>query len=300
MKFFSSPFRVGVLVTERCGAGCAHCWFNCSLDAGMTVTKHDAEYYIDAVVKLPSVSWISFTGGEPMLYPKLVKELIAYASGYGVKTELVTNCEWAETIEQTTDVLGKLRDAGLVVLNLSADDFHQSSIPLERVRNCYVAAKSLEIKTVVMTSLSRSSRLKLINIAEFFGDDIPEPSLANPSRDAVIGIESGFIPVGRGAFISKEELLLNDARLGFCREVLSDIGVKPNGDVLACCSASSVLPAFNIGNLKDSGLAEILDKAKSNELLRILKESGPIGLALASNDRYVGKCHFCYEMIKKL
>jgi radical SAM protein with 4Fe4S-binding SPASM domain len=267
----------------------------------MTVTKYDAENYIDAVVKLPSVKLISFTGGEPMLYPKLVEELIAYASGYGLKTELVTNCEWAETIEQTTEVLGKLRDAGLVVLNLSADDFHQSKIPLERVRNCYVAAKRLEIKMVVMTSLSRSSRLKLVNIAEFFGDDIPVPFLADPSRDAVIGIESGFIPVGRGAFIPKEELLLNDAKLeGFCGEVLSDIGVKPNGDVLACCSACSVLPAFSIGNLKNSGLSEILDKAKSKELFRILKESGPAGFASASNDRYVSKCHLCYEIIKKL
>lgn len=299
MSGFLPPFRVGLLVTERCDAGCAHCWFDCKPEYGDTVSLYDAQNYIDAASKIPSVEWISFTGGEPMLFPTLVERLVEYASGLGLKTELVTSCLWAETPCRTEETLRRLRDAGLDILNLSTDDFHQAFIPFERVRNSYIAARSLGVKMVIMTTLSYSSRLKLKDIAKLLGDEIPPPSVADPFHYAAIGIESSFVPVGRGKSIPKGERLLSTSSIdGGCSDILRDIGVKPSGDVLACCSASAILPAFNIGNLNNRMLNEILEDARDKELFKTLHNSGPILLESAKNGLYVNKCSLCYEAVK--
>jgi MoaA/NifB/PqqE/SkfB family radical SAM enzyme len=237
-----------------------------------------------------------------MLHPSLVEGLVAYASGRGLKTELVTNCSWAESPERAAGTMKRLRDAGLDVLNLSADDFHQATIPFERVRNGYEAAKRLGIRMVVMTTLSKSSKLRLRDIARLLGDEISPPGGAVPGEHAAIGVESGFTPVGRGASIPQGEWHLDGSPLtGGCEAVLRDIGVRPSGNVLPCCSASATLPGFSAGNLDDWDLTELLDKAWERNIFRVLRESGPTGL-LDKPPRgvYVNKCHLCSEALKPI
>lgn len=300
MPGFPPPFRVGLMLTEQCDAGCAHCWFDCGPGRGASMSRYDAQDYIDKAAQVPSIEWISLTGGEPMLHPSLVEGLVAYASGRGLKTELVTNCSWAETPERASGTLKRLRDAGLDVLNVSADDFHQATIPFERVRNGYEAAKRLGIRMVVMTTLSKSSKLRLRDVARLLGDEIPPPGGAVPGEHAAIGVESGFTPVGRGASIPKDEWHLDGSPLaGGCEAVLRDLGVKPSGEVLPCCSASATLPGFRLGNLDDWDLNEILTEAWGRDVFRVLSEKGPTGLLDAPpNGVYVNKCHLCYETLK--
>ncbi len=113
-------------------------------------------------------------------------------------------------------------------MNMSADDFHQAVIPFERVRNCYEAAKRLGIKMVVMTALKRSSRIDLAEVSRLLGEEVARPSGSDPPQGSVIGLESGFIPVGRGANIPSSEWRLDDSPLmGGCEDVLRDIGVRP-------------------------------------------------------------------------
>jgi MoaA/NifB/PqqE/SkfB family radical SAM enzyme len=263
------------------------------------MSRYDAQDYIDKAAQVPSVEWISLTGGEPMLHPSLVEGLVAYASGRGLKTELVTNCSWADTPERAAGTLKRLRDAGLDVLNVSADDFHQATIPFERVGNGYGAAKRLGIRIVVMTTLSKSSKLHLMDVARLLGDEIPQPGGAVPGQHAAIGVESGFTPVGRGASIPRGEWYLDGSPLtGGCETVLRDIGVRPSGDVLPCCSASATLPGFSPGNLDDWDLPELLDRAWERNIFRVLRERGPTGLLdKPPNGVYVNKCHLCHEVL---
>jgi hypothetical protein len=295
------PFRVGLILTERCDASCVHCWFSCSSEREATMSRYDAQDYIDKASRVLSVEWISLSGGEPMLQPSFVEGLVAYASGLGLKTELVTNCNWAETPEKATGTLKRLRDAGLDVLNISADDFHQATISFERVRNCYGAAKGLGVKMVVMTVLRKSSRLHLDDVARLLGDNIPRPGEAS-GEDAALGVESGFSPVGRGASIPREEWWLDASPLsGGCQNVLRDVGITPGGDLLPCCSASATLPGFSPGNLDDWDLDELLLKAWESDLFKVLGEKGPMGLLGKPPDGvYVNKCHFCNEVLKPI
>ena len=301
MPGFPPPLRVGLILTEQCDAGCAHCWFDCSPEKVATMSRYDAQNYIDKASRLQSIEWISLTGGEPMSHPSLVEGLVAYASGRGLKTELVTNCNWASTPEKAAGTLKRLRDAGLDVLNISADDFHQPAIPFDRVRYAYDAAKGLGIKMVVMAALRRGGA-RLTDIERLLGDTIPVPGAEDQGEHAAIGVETGFTPVGRGASIPRTEWVLDGTPLtGGCGAVLRDIGVKPSGEVLPCCSASATLPGFSLGNLDDVDLDEVLAKAWGRETFRVLSDKGPMGLhAAPPGGVYVNKCHLCHETLRAL
>jgi hypothetical protein len=118
----------------------------------------------------------------------------------------------------------------------------------------------------------------------------------------VIGIESGFIPVGRGANLHSGEWHLDGSPLtGGCEAVLRDIGVRPSGEVMPCCSASAILPGFEIGNLSEWDLGGLLDEAWRSDVFHVLWEKGPMGLAEARlGGVYVNKCHLCSEVLKPI
>jgi MoaA/NifB/PqqE/SkfB family radical SAM enzyme len=266
------------------------------------MSRYDAEGYIDKAAHISSIKWVSLTGGEPMLYPSLLEGIVAYASQKGLWTELVTNCSWVASGEIATSTLKRLRDAGLEVLNLSVDDFHQVMIPFERVRNCYEAAKRLGIKMVIMTTLKRSSQIDLALVSQLLGEEVLRPNSSCHPYGSVIGLESGFIPVGRGANLPSGEWRLDGSPLtGGCEAVLRDIGIKPGGEVMPCCSSSASLPGFIIGNLSDWDLEDLLEEAWRNEVFQVLKEKGPMGLAEGRpGGVYVNKCHLCSEVLKPI
>ena len=302
MPGFPPPFRIGLMITEECDAACAHCWFDCAPTRGATMSQYDARTYVDEASRIPSIDWISLTGGEPMLHVDLVEGIVAYASDRGIKTELVTNCSWAATPKKAFDLLRRLSDAGLNVLNISVDDFHQATIPFERVKISYEAAKILGTRIVVMTALSKSGSLRLADVSRLLGEEIPSPSEAVTLEHAAIGIESGFTPIGRGATIPRSEWYFDGSPLtGGCGAVLRDLGVRPSGEVLPCCSASATLRGFGLGNLDNQSLGGMLEDAWGRDVFKVLSEKGPLGLLKTRpQDVYVNKCHLCYETLKEL
>lgn len=266
------------------------------------MTLGEAMGYIDQAAELPSVEWISFTGGEPFLLPDTLLSLVEYASGKGLETEVVTNCFWAESRERAIHELRRLVEVGLDVVNISADDFHQAAIPFEHVRDCFEAAKDVGLKVVIMCSLKKTSELSLARIRELLGDDgIQRAGEQLRGKVSALGIESAFIPVGRGAKLPRDEWLVShDPVDGACGDVLRDIGISPGGDILICCGAAAQSPAARIGNLNDRSLKEILEDAWERRVFRTLALEGPRGLQHElglEGDEYVGKCHLCYEML---
>jgi hypothetical protein len=300
-------FRVGLLLTERCNIACSHCWFSSGPERTATMAMGEALDYIEQACKIPTVEWISLTGGEPFLLPDMLKRLVRHASNRGLRTECVTNCFWAETEEVAVAILGELIDAGLDVINVSADDFHQRHIPFEKVRNCYGAATSLGLRVVIMCARSRTSTLGIGKIREMLGDEGiqvvggPEPE----ATVSALAVETGFVPAGRGATIPREEWPIGGSSVeGPCRDVLRDIGIAPSGMVLPCCSAASQIEGATLGNARKNRLAKMIEVAGGLPLYKALSTVGPAGLAelLGSGRRrgYVNRCHLCYEVLSDL
>lgn len=288
-------FRVGLLLTERCDVACRHCWFSSSPDGDASMTLEQAKRYVDEAAA-NGASWVSFTGGEPFLVYGLLRGLTAYASSRGLLSEAVTNCNWATSRKKAFELLSPLRDAGLDTLNMSVDDFHQENISLERVRNCYEAATWHELKPVLMIAVKKGS----VITADRIGEILEDPSIQvlggervpNPSA---LAMETHFTPVGRGEKIPKHELRHIHVESEPCRQLLTDIGVRPNGDVMPCCGPLGAQEDAAIGNLEEESLREILDKAWLNPRLRETYETGPRQL----DGSYVSRCHMCVEAYRK-
>ena len=300
----NGPFRVGLLLTKRCNIDCAHCWLGSTPDDA-DMTLDEAKGYIDQASGIPKLEWISFTGGEPFLLPGLLDELVGYASEKGLRTECVTNASWAETPEKAEENLGALKGSGLDVLNVSADDFHQRFVPLENVRNGIEAARRLGLRTVIMSTARKGSALRLSEIIRKLGlEEIKILKDTKPTeKDSAIALESAFIPVGRGAELPREEWLFGMRTLeNPCRLVLRDIGIDPDGELLACCSAASIQTRGRLGNIVEAGLKELLADAWDQPLFRSLAEQGPSSLAdslgIRWRDGFVSRCHLCHEVMK--
>jgi organic radical activating enzyme len=298
------PFRVGLLLTERCDIACAHCWLGPSSN-GADMSLDEARGYIDQASRIPSMEWISFTGGEPFLLPGLLNELVGYASAKGLRTECVTNCSWAETPEKTEESLKTLKESGLTVMNISADDFHQEFVPFENVRNCFEAAKGLGLKTVIMSAAQAGASLSLAEIIIRLGPDQVRTLRAQESTQGLsaIAVETGFIPVGRGAQLPQDKRLIGESKIeGPCRLVLRDIGIDPRGELLACCSAASFLARGRLGSVVETGIQQLLDDAGEQPLFEILSRQGPSSLAdslgIDVRDGFVSRCHLCHEVLK--
>lgn len=280
----NSLFRVGLFLTLQCNAQCKHCMFECSPEQSEKLPLELAEKIIFHATDL-GAQWISFTGGEPFLeYDSLVK-LVGFAHESGLKTEVVTNGYWAEDSETASKLLKKLVDAGLDVLNLSLDDFHEEYVPVEHVKTVYKAAVDLELKQVIMISSSPGSKITSSSIKELLEDEkIQIHGEPRVSKLNAVVFETQFTPVGRGDGMDFEPQLFTSLK---CREVLRDIGVKPNGNVLPCCGPLSSKTI--LGNINEESLDSILTRSESNPRLTRIREGFNI------KGCYSSKCHACFE-----
>ncbi len=259
------------------------------------MTLEQAKKYIDAAAA-NGARWISFTGGEPFLVYDLLQGLTAYASGKGLHSEAVTNCNWATSNEKALQQMSPLKEDGLDTLNMSVDDFHQETIPLTRVKNCFEAAKRLELKPVLMITVKKKSDITAHRIAALLEDPdiqvLGAEKLPNPSA---LAMETHFTPVGRGEKTPRHQLKLTHVETESCRSMLTDIGVKPNGDVMPCCGPLAAQNDAAIGNLQEESLRYILEKAWDNPWLREIYKKGPRQL----DGSYVGLCHMCVQAYRK-
>jgi len=293
-------FRVGILLTERCQAGCRHCWFDCSPE-GETLPLSLGEKIIDQATKL-GTEWVSFTGGEPFLEYETLDALIGYAKKLGLKTETVTNCNWAETYDEAYRRLERLQASGLDVVNLSVDDFHQENIPINNVFNCFSAAKALDLKTVFLVTRKKDSEITGESLRSLMKDvGIHVIGTPRTEKASALVIESGFQPVGRGANVPKSGWARGCGKThGSCGLILRDIGVSPRGEVYPCCGPlGCLLERGRIGNIKERDLNEILDEAGENKVFRKIASHGPTGLVEFDDfSDYVDRCHLCYEAVR--
>lgn len=298
-------FRVGLILTERCNIACAHCWLSSGPDRRASMKLEAAVRYVEEAAELPFMEWISLTGGEPfLLYDEMIS-IIHHTSGLGLKAECVTNCHWATSPITAERALLELLEAGLDVINISVDDFHQHFIPFERVKNCYEAAKRIGLRVVIQSVYSRFSRLRLDEIVRRLGDGGIRVLGPKPRGEGLhaIAVESGFIPVGRGSQIPRGEWPIGSGSIGGgCQVVLRDVSITPDGRLLPCCSAGGLAPAASLGSLWDAGMRELLERGLEVELYRILREEGPLGVAdrigfRLSSMGYVSRCHLCYDVL---
>jgi len=300
---------LGLHITGRCNARCLHCAFGCGPEIEGSMGFKEAKQHV-ADAKALNTEIVCITGGEPMLYPTLVKKIISECGRMSFpEIWLFTNGFWAHDAPKTREITRRLRRLGLTKIFTSVDVFHQSYVSIESIKNAIEA--SLE------------SDLEVCVDARFIGEPDKENELNSTTRShleslgnllsKVEVIKAQPMFVGRAVeslakYVKKKpfpEILYEKCPGAWAGGTLkSPLGVDVDefGFVTIC-------PGLSIGNARQASLRKIVENYdyKDHAVVAALYDEGIKGLHdIASKngfileEAYINACHFCHEARKFL
>lgn len=129
------PTLTGVhfLISYGCSAECDHCfiWGTPRKHSGMTAEQVEA--FLDEVTSLGTVTSVCAEGGESFLRYDVILHFLRQATRRGLIASALTNASWVSSRAQARARVRELMAAGLASLGVSTDEWHQKSIPPEKV-----------------------------------------------------------------------------------------------------------------------------------------------------------------------
>lgn len=297
-----------ILLTYKCTGRCAHCCYRAGPERKETMTIAEVESYLTAAADQP-LEWILLFGGEPFLFPDLLRASVAMAAPLA-PVLVFTNGYWATEPDVACQRLADLQAAGLNHILFSVDAFHQAHVPLERIAIGLEAARKLGYRTIevdsrclgepdadnffnqrtqdIMTRLAELCDLTGVKVyrgpARMVGRaaDLLSPYLATQSVP----------PTG----CSLPDYLGDDLRAPTCVEI------HPGGWVNLCAGLA-------LGNAFEHPLQQILADYDpgSHPIITVLVQEGPAGLLRLAKQHgyslaggYVHGCHLCYQVRRLL
>jgi len=139
-------FSGGLITNYFCTSRCRHCLYNCSPNRGKEyMDSETAEKCFTRVLELGCRS-VHIGGGEPMLRPEKLENILKVANRVGMGIDYVeTNSSWFKDTESAVNVLGRLIANGLGTLLVSISPFHNEFIPLSKVKGVIDAGRKVGI-----------------------------------------------------------------------------------------------------------------------------------------------------------
>lgn len=263
-RFFSS---VGMFVTRRCPLRCRHCSARASKDLSETIPVKEVRSWFNSINRSGRVALLALTGGEPFYEGELLREILRNARHHQIASSVVTSGFWASSSAKAREELDRLPPFPWI--EISADEFHEEFVPLERI--AFAATAALEREMVVVISLITYSDPYF---KERLYDAMPDEVITNCRL-----VEGGVTPRGRaldnGLCSNHESESLGASA---CDHVHTPV-VLWNGDVMSCCNEELFFEkenALRLGNLYESSFEDIYNKADRDFLLHALRTIGPM------------------------
>lgn len=228
--YFKELNKIEFIITYACTGKCKHCSEG---DHKLHGERIDPKIVIDAVGKVAkeyNIETVMVFGGEPLLYPDPVYEIIALAKELGIpKRQVITNGYFSNNIVKIREVVSKLSECGVNDLLLSVDAFHQETIPLDVVKMFAKEAADYGIPTRLQPAwlVSREDDNKynvktreIINCFIDLGLFASEGNVIFPEGNALIYLSDYFV----------DHQPKNPYTTDPCN--VNCISIEPNGDVL--------------------------------------------------------------------
>jgi hypothetical protein len=130
------------LYTMRCKIACAHCSVNFGPGRRGAMAPDVARAGVDALATMPDVRYIDLSGGEPLLHPDEIMDLIGRIKAQVKSARLTTNGFWAASPQRGAKMLRRLKAAGLDAVGLSLDKWHLDFPPAGVARHFSDAARA--------------------------------------------------------------------------------------------------------------------------------------------------------------
>lgn len=164
---------VFLAMTRRCPLHCAHC----STASTMKSPQSDDDYYRRFVgtfskANHPEVVW--FSGGEPILRHKLVRELASECQELGATTVITTGLYFGRTGRIAAPIWKTLETMDFVTV--SVDSWHEEEVPRERSFACFeqMLERGMSVGLQATGRDENDPYLQALipNVQERFGDQI--------------------------------------------------------------------------------------------------------------------------------
>ena len=310
-----SMLNLALQYALRCNISCAHCSANAGPNVGRRMTLEFALEILRQSEPIHLIDRVTFTGGEVLLLQKEILELVACATKLGKKTRIVSNGFWARDKESARRLLNQLRQAGLSELVLSADEYHYSELPAMVTRNAAEVLREFGYPVVI----NRVQRRHGDTFATFVDKCGFDPNLI-AVLDPHIGMDEaeslgqttilvrniGLSTEGRAASRPEDAAFTPLSKFqGVCQEPARAPSVSPEGLLFPCCSPGSNYSTFQVGNLHETPLRDLIQKLLDDPLAHFITNYGPAELMrlLALRDpkfdrEYADICNICCTALR--
>ena len=280
---------VFLTLTRRCPLTCAHCSTNSMMDSEEHAATIFSEFARTFTPKQhPELVWL--TGGEPLLRPDLVHDIVASAHAAGARVALITGLYFARPDGR---IPKRLADALLAVDHVvaSQDIFHEVQVPRA---NAFAT-----IRTLVDAGQDVSFQVVGRGGTDPYLADVTD-QIRRDFDDSVPALVAALGSVGRATEWLEPAPAHRDERPAAAPcSVAAWPVVTFNGAIVACCQQQIVdgpAPAhLSLGNAPDTGWPAVAAAVRQRAALRALRTVGPQVLAaeagLAPSPRgYCGSC----------
>ncbi len=229
-RYLKNLNKIEFAVTNACTGRCKHCSEGDHASGGERIDPTAAADAVKRIAAEYRIQTVMAFGGEPLLYTDAVYAIMTAAREMHIpRRQVITNGYFARNPEEIREVAWRLGACGVNDLLLSADAFHQETIPLAAVKLFAAEAKRSKIPMrlqpawLVSPTDENPYNRETRKILDSFADlEIPE------------GTGNVIFPEGN-ARIYLAEYFKNGAPKNPYEEKLDDvrcISFSPNGDVL--------------------------------------------------------------------
>ena len=268
--------------STQCNLKCGHC---VAADDGfkpVKMTPDKAMAMIDEMAEA-RVTGISFTAGEPFLFPDEIGALIHRCRSHGIYTRMVTNGFWAKTGRQSDLLISELKERGLSQLRISSSRWHQKNVPVKNLLNAAASCQKLGLDYFISFITDFSGQDE--DLEQFFRDHrlkfFPEP----------------LIYAGRAETLPRTEIH-TDYRPNRCS---LNPYLSPDLEMFACCDAGTSFNRtgfFRLGNCRDKTIDQLFRKKENHRLYHLIRTMGLSAMAshigfAASRIVTYRKCDLC-------
>ncbi|MBN1126248.1 MAG: 4Fe-4S cluster-binding domain-containing protein [Sedimentisphaerales bacterium] len=288
----------GLMLTYRCPASCAFCYYNCGPEADGLMPVDTALSAWQSLRKLAGdTASVHLTGGEPFVIYDHLAELMtqAHQQGLGRVDTVETNGYWATDRQQIVERLGYLDSVGLGRLKISWDPFHAEFIDLACIQILVETARQVLGPARVLVRwekyLQDPVKFDRLNTAQ------KQTTYCNAAMDDSCRFTGRAASTIGPLCADKSIAILRSRNCSQSFLGAKGVHIDPYGNVF-----SGLCSGIIIGNINDKPLHQIWEwfDPTATPVVDTLFTSGPAGLlqeAVAGGfepaQRYASKCHLC-------
>ncbi len=145
---FKNLQKIEFVLTYACTGNCRHCSQGAHTKNGICLETDAAIKCIKSICENYDIKTALVFGGEPLIYADAATKIISCATECNIaKRQVITNGYFTKDKEKMRDVAKALYECGVNDLLLSADAFHQETIPIEAVENFAKELKNFGVPT---------------------------------------------------------------------------------------------------------------------------------------------------------